>query len=213
MNKICVSVSGKNLVECIAALGNATFAELRLDLIVLNADEISQLMTRCPQWIITVRESFLSKPDCLVLFSETLKHQPLFVDIDFLLYENNVVKTCLDLLGKTQSKLMFSYHNFECTPPTEFLEKTTKQMFLHGAVMVKIACMVNEYEDNLLLMSLYDKFPDIISFGMGSRGKISRLAALFFGDGISYAAPDHGQSTAEGQLTYSEMLSIFQSLQ
>jgi 3-dehydroquinate dehydratase I len=210
MSKIIVSVSGNTLEECLKALKGASYAELRLDLVQLNSEDIKTLMQQCQFWIVSVRETFLLKENYLQVFAAVMQNKPQYVDIDFEISDKSDIIPVLDIVKKSGCKLMLSYHNYEQTPSEDFLEKTAKKMLTAGASMMKIVCMANSFDDNLMLSNLYKKFPDIIAFGMGEQGKMSRIASLFLGDGFAYAAPDHGAFTAPGQLRLSEMQQIAQ---
>jgi 3-dehydroquinate dehydratase I len=210
MSKIIVSVSGNTLEECLKALKGASYAELRLDLVQLNSEDIKTLMQQCQFWIVSVRETFLLKENYLQVFAAVMQNKPQYVDIDFEISDKSDIIPILDIVKKSGCKLMLSYHNYEQTPSEDFLEKTAKKMLTAGASMMKIVCMANSFDDNLMLSNLYKKFPDIIAFGMGEQGKMSRIASLFLGDGFAYAAPDHGAFTAPGQLRLSEMQQIAQ---
>jgi len=48
-------------------------------------------------------------------------------------------------------------------------------------------------------------FGNIVAFGMGKLGRVSRLASLYCGAAFTYVAADSGQATAPGQFTRSEM--------
>jgi len=210
MSKIIVSVSGNSLKECLLAVQGASYAELRLDQITLNSEEAGKLLQHCPFWIVSVREAFFQNPDYLKLFETVMGNNPQFVDIDFEIFERNELIPITRVVKSSKTRLMLSYHNFEKTPDEDFLEKMAKKMLTAGAAMMKIVCMANTIDDNLMLSNLYKKFPDIIAFGMGEHGKMSRIASLFLGDGFAYAAPDHGAFTAPGQLRLSEMQQIVQ---
>ncbi len=210
MSKIIVSVSGPSLDECLIAVQGASYAELRLDICILNAEEISMVMKHCPFWIVSVREAFLRKPGYMKIFEAAMNNNPAFVDIDFEIIDKTEMIALIAIVRSSKSRLMLSYHNFEKTPDEDFLEKKAKKMLTSGATMVKIVCMANSADDNLLLSNLYKKFPDVIAFGMGEHGTMSRIASLFLGDGYAYAAPDVGSLTAPGQLRFSDMKLIVQ---
>ncbi len=209
MTRIIVSVSGNNFQESAKALEGAEYAELRLDLVKLTEEEIISLMQMCNNWIVAVRKEFLSISGHTQLFQIALNQKPMYVDFDFSLI---TVPHCLKLMQITKDAkcpLIFSYHNFENTPATEELEKITDKIFESGADITKIACMVNNEKDGERLSGLYNKFENIIAFGMGEHGVKSRIQTMFLGNGFAYAAPDFGNFTAPGQLRLSEMKELF----
>jgi len=208
MSEICVSVSGNTLNECLDALGEADFAELRLDLIGLNAGETDVLMSRCPRWIVTVRKEFIRKPDSTVIFLVALQHKPGYVDIDFSFFVDNESADIRLMLTRFSGKLIMSHHHFDLTPPFSELTELADAMYSAGADIVKIACMANATDDNFIVLHLYKQYKNLIGFCMGENGHISRIASLFLGEKIAYAAPDYGKPTAPGQFSYSQMKSI-----
>ncbi len=205
MSKIFVSVSGKNLDECIMALKGADFAELRLDIAMLETGEITQLMKLCDVWIVSVREDFLKKPNHVELFTTALLQKPFYADIDISVIDFQQTYALLKLCKKFKTKLMLSYHNYEFTPSLEELSEKVNFMFAKKADYVKIACMANTENDCETVSALYNKFSNIIAFCLGDKGRKSRIKALKMGDGISYAAPNYGKATAQGQLTLTQM--------
>ena len=101
--------------------------------------------------------------------------------------------------------MIISYHNFENVPWLGELYDIIDRAKSWGADKVKIACNVPNQESNSALLSLYCERDNIIAFGMGRLGKISRLASLWCGAEFTYVASDYGEPTAPGQLTISQM--------
>jgi 3-dehydroquinate dehydratase type I len=71
-------------------------------------------------------------------------------------------------------------------------------------------------EDNLNILKLigYAKKANqkIIAHCMGEKGKISRIMAPFFGAYMTFASLDKGAESAPGQLTVTEMKTLFRIL-
>lgn len=208
--ELCVSVSGSTIQECVAALKGATFAELRLDLVTANADEISKIMSYCPRWIVAIRRSFLSKPQAPALFASAMNNRPNYVDFDAELINWPDIQQYIEKAKQLHTTIIFSYHNYSCTPSDSELLEIIRNLFAKGANMVKIACMANSIADAKRLTKLYRHFDNLIAFGMGTYGRFSRIASCFLGPCICYVAPDRGKETAPGQIPLSKMKQILE---
>ncbi len=104
---------------------------------------------------------------------------------------------------------LYSYHNFTATPPqTEFAD-ILKRMQQSGADIAKLAVMPCCYGDVLTLLAAGDDARSsgidipLITIAMGEIGKISRLAAGFFGADILFAKAT--SASAPGQLHITDM--------
>jgi len=212
MKKICVSIAGNNYEKSIESIENAKMAELRLDMSRLSILQIPLLMEKCSEWIIAVREGFLHNAQHMEIFKATMKRKPKYVDIDFTILKHESVQLMYNKVKKSKSKLILSYHDFEGTPKPQALHKIIDDMKQAGADLVKIVCMANEICDNYIMLDLYKKFPDIIAFCMGDKGRMSRVCALMLGPDFMYASPDKGMLTAKGQFTNSELQLFVHSL-
>jgi 3-dehydroquinate dehydratase-1 len=109
-------------------------------------------------------------------------------------------------------KVILSCHDFEATPGAEALELTILEAMACGADLVKIAAMVHTPQDAARLLALYAHHTAIVAFGMGDKGKFTRLAALKLGAPFMYVSPDGATPTAPGQFSESEMRALWQQL-
>ena len=103
-----------------------------------------------------------------------------------------------------------SYHNFNQTPDIAQLKSIIKQAQLLDCNYVKIATMIQNTKENIRLLSLYQEFDNIIAFGMGEKGKISRLASLYLGAPFTYASFSDIYTTAQGQFNYTTLKTLTQ---
>ena len=92
--------------------------------------------------------------------------------------------------------------------------KLSGNVFSLGCDIAKIACKVNSHADSVRLLSLYDRSGtgEIISIGMGNKGKITRIASVCLGAPFTYASYSEGMETAVGQLNYKEVKQILEIL-
>jgi 3-dehydroquinate dehydratase-1 len=105
-------------------------------------------------------------------------------------------------------KVILSYHDFEATPSEDTLRLTVIEALACGADLVKIAALVHTPQDAARLLALYAHYTGIVAFGMGERGRFTRLAALRLGAPFMYVSPDGAGPTAPGQFGESEMRAL-----
>lgn len=206
--RICLSLSGKTFSECRQQLGDAPFAELRLDLIDMNKKEISELIESGYEWIIAVREPFLEKSDGAELFDAALTGNIRFVDFDVELLQDPRAQKLLKTARDAGIQIMYSWHDFEKTPDREFLLQKRNEISEAGPDAIKMVCMGNRLEDAALMLYLYHGCKNITAFCLGEECCETRITAMNWGLGITYAHPDGAESTADGQFSYSDMLAI-----
>ncbi len=108
--------------------------------------------------------------------------------------------------GKT--KRIVSHHNFDETP--QDLEEIHARMAKLDADIVKIVTMANSTEDMVRMLKLVStaKVPTV-GFCMGELGQPSRVLCGKYGSPFSYATFSKDREMAPGQLSFSEMKSIY----
>jgi 3-dehydroquinate dehydratase-1 len=211
MGRIFTSITGPDFEACFQQLKGIKNAELRLDKVDLSTEDIERLWPNCSSWMVTIRKDFLVKPGWQEILEACLSCGPQYLDLDNETEEGNFTRL-MGILAERNIRLILSYHNYEGTPALEELQEKARSMFEKGAEVVKLACMVNDYDDNVTLLRMYAEFGPIICIGMGEKGKVSRLNALYFGEAISYAAPSRARAVAPGQFTYEEMRTLEKAL-
>jgi 3-dehydroquinate dehydratase type I len=110
---------------------------------------------------------------------------------------------------KQSAKVIISSHDFQGTPPLANLRETLRQMIASGADIGKMVTTATGPEAALRILSLQQealagRFP-LSAFAMGAAGKISRLATLYLGGFMTYAAITAEQATAPGQLSVRDL--------
>jgi 3-dehydroquinate dehydratase type I len=211
MGKIFTSITGPDFKACFQQLKGIKNAELRLDMVNLSEEDIKRLWPNCRTWMVTIRTGFLLNPHWKEILETCLSCSPQYVDLDNEIEEPELSQQ-LETLGDRNIRLILSYHNYDQTPALKDLQDKANSMFEKGADVVKLACMVQDYDDNVTLLRMYAEFGPIICIGMGEKGKVSRLNALYFGEGISYAAPSQAEAVAPGQFTFEEMRTLENAL-
>jgi len=208
---ICASIANINYSELEKIISDFEMIELRLDW--LNFDEQDyQKIYRLGKPVIatyrygetedSIREEALQK--AIVLGAN-------YVDIE-IDADAKFIDKMMRFAQQNNCKTILSYHNFESTPSLEELNLLIEKSKQLQADYIKIACMANQQKDVARILSLYENHSNLIAFNMGAIGKISRLASLSLGAEFTYAALSKDNSTANGQLTYSELEMLTQKL-
>ena len=107
--------------------------------------------------------------------------------------------------------VIVSFHDFEATPEKERLEEILRDELSAGADICKIVGTSNTPGDNLTYFNLLRDNTDveIVSFGMGITGILSRVLSPLVGGAFTYASAETGSESAPGQLTISELREIY----
>lgn len=208
---ICSCIAYKSYDQCRRILNHAELAELRLDLLDLNKDQVKRLFNTPVKTIATCRQGKYSEQERLELLETAIKSGASYIDIEVEMPEG-MREHLVRLAKKNNCKVIISYHNFELTPQVKELRAIIKKCRATGAEIVKITCQVINAEDSANLMSLYSNEKNIISFGMGVDGLITRLAAPLLGAEFTYAAADKHSKTGPGQVTATEMKAFYKIL-
>jgi 3-dehydroquinate dehydratase type I len=109
------------------------------------------------------------------------------------------------------AKVIVSFHDFETTPEKELLEEMLRDELSAGADICKIVGTSNIPGDNLTYLNLLRENAgvEIVSFGMGEAGILSRVLSPLVGGAFTYASAETGRESAPGQLTISELREIY----
>jgi 3-dehydroquinate dehydratase type I len=112
------------------------------------------------------------------------------------------------------TKLILSHHNFHETPSIKELKSTMQEGLKLGAHTCKIIGMTKSISDNLTYLKfLAENFENnLVSFGMGRLGALSRIFSTFFGGAFTYSSAQTGKESAPGQITIKEMREIYRIL-
>ncbi len=139
-----------------------------------------------------------------------------FVDFE-LRADSGLRGRLLDSLAGSGSRLIISCHDFAGTPPDEELGGILQQMLASGAHIGKIVTMAHNDLDVLRVLNLQGlarehDFP-LIAFCMGEAGGISRLATLYLGGFMTYAAISEEEATAPGQLSVAGLSALVENFE
>jgi 3-dehydroquinate dehydratase-1/3-dehydroquinate dehydratase/shikimate dehydrogenase len=221
---ICVSVMAEEPAGILAAA--TPLAELA-DVVEIRLDGLSE--PRLGNWITTIPKPVLatnrpvweggrftgSEEERIEGLCAALRFGVRYVDIE--------LRTGMALRARVLhearlhgTQVIVSSHDFEHTPPTEHLRATLKEMVASGADIGKIVTTAASPADALRVLALQQEamaagFP-LSAFAMGAAGTISRLATLYLGGFMTYAAPAPEQATAPGQITVRDLHALLRLL-
>lgn len=174
-----------------------------MDLLNLSDADIKKVFESHPNLVATFRPGRTGEAERTRQLKLALECGAAWIDLEFEANEN-WKKEMTSLARKLGRKVIISSHNFEKTPLAGELHTLLKSMQKDGANLVKLACQANSTDDCARLLSLYERYKNILVIGMGPIGTITRIAAPFLGAPFTFSAGRAG-TTAPGQLTYPEM--------
>ncbi len=115
-----------------------------------------------------------------------------------------------------KASLIVSSHDFVNPPTEKGLIQRLEESAALAPDIVKIVCRVDDMEDNLKMLKLVllarERGQKIISFGMGAKGRMSRVMSLLLGAYMGFASLDKGEESAPGQLSLGEMITVLSIL-
>ncbi len=196
---ICVSIGKTPVVGIEKIIEGFHLAEIRMDLMEISIDDVHNIFSRYKNLIATYRPGTVHEDERKRFLTEAIESGAAYVDLE--VESDDRFKG--DIIAKARSmgcKVIISFHDYDKTPEREELIRIVSRCFSSGADLAKISCKVNTKKDCARLLGLLDSDKDIIVAGMGEKGKMVRILAPLLGSPFTYASPQEGQETAEGQL-------------
>jgi 3-dehydroquinate dehydratase type I len=186
------------------------FAELRFDLSNIPLKSIVDLEFP-KKTIFTFRPKSENFHRRLIAYNSAIEKEVDFIDLDFEtdieLFRNLKAK-----LQRSSTQLILSQHNYESTPDYMKLQENVLKAFDLGADIAKIISTPHSISDLDRIYSLYQRFDDLIAFGMGELGKESRAKILDLGAPFTYAAYSDKDLTAPGQMNFQQTEDLYHRL-
>lgn len=110
------------------------------------------------------------------------------------------------------TKIIGSFHNFECTPSAKVLSQKFTEADQYQLDVAKVAVMPQTLEDVLILFEATLAAKNrltipLITMSMGKYGAISRIVGGVFGSALSFAVGD--KSSAPGQIPIEDLRMAF----
>lgn len=215
--KICVSINEKNSikaserVEKLEAL-QPDFFEIRFDLMDDTEEiELIRKVTSTPL-IATNRKKTshnpVSEKNRINLLVEACDKGYEYIDFDI---NNRNIKKALNSFTDLGAKIILSHHDFKKTPSLEELINIKNNQLALGADICKIIGTVKQVQDNLIYLNFLQKnqTTNLVSFGMGKEGIISRILSPVFGGFFTYASAETSYEVADGQLTLLDLTQVY----
>ena len=209
---ICVSIAEKTFDGILFSLDGIDFAEIRLDLCEIDDNEIQKIFSLKGKTLIaTCREGRYNNSERVRRLLVAIEAGAAYVDLE-VDAEISVHDTVAKYAKSCGCKLIISHHDFEKTPVYEDLCGIVNLCCTRGADAVKLVTTALSPADNARVLSLYDRYTNLVAFAMGDTGKITRIACLYLGAPFTYAALSDEKSTASGQLSLEKMRTIMKLL-
>jgi 3-dehydroquinate dehydratase I len=222
---ICASIMAEESADILAAVAPVTalvdVIEIRLDGLrdpqlatCIASLRTPVLVTNRPTW--EGGRFNGSEEERIDLLCQALQLGARYVDIELL--------AAPDLRARVQqearrlgAQVIISNHDFQGTPSAEQLRATLQAMIDSGADIGKIVTTAATPDDALRILALQQEatvaaFP-LCAFAMGAHGAISRLATLYLGGFMTYAALSPEQATAPGQITVQNLHALLSLLE
>ena len=138
------------------------------------------------------------------------EQEPMLLDVELDTLKKN--DELADFLEKKKSPLLVSWHDFEKTPPSDYIADLLSEMRTYSNY-VKIVTTALSIEDSLRLLELYETAVGLspIFFAMGDAGVISRVLCNIIGNApFTYASLE--KIIAPGQLTVQQMKKLYDKM-
>ncbi|MFC2122623.1 type I 3-dehydroquinate dehydratase [Bacteroidota bacterium] len=115
-------------------------------------------------------------------------------------------------LIKGKARCLISHHDFQATPPIEELDEIVQRQISAGADICKVVTTANSPDDNLTMLQLLARFPQVrlVSLAMGNLGLASRILCPLAGGAFTYASIEKDKESAPGQISAGELVKIYQ---
>lgn len=110
---------------------------------------------------------------------------------------------------RSRAALVLSFHDFHATKK---LDETLEKMKKYPADFYKVVSTATTLSDNVLMMKFLEKEGDrhsLVGLCMGEQGIISRVLGVRAGSAFTFAALSPGEKTAPGQVTATELRSVY----
>lgn len=209
---ICISIADIGIDKIKYLLPVHQLVEFRLDLMKLNYTEIEKLIKEFSDKIILTPKHKIFEKETLELIGKSINYGVKYIDFDY--QSINSVPEISDFKAKLSGHLIISYHNFIETPSNEQLNFLIKDIELQKPEIIKICCKVNNINDIIRLLKLYNDYPQLglIAFDLGENASLTRVLAKLKGAPFIYASIDEENKTEPSQISYDNILKLMEIL-
>jgi 3-dehydroquinate dehydratase-1 len=209
---ICVAIIESSLDVLLKELQDVAFAEVRMEQLKPSLDEVKEIFSLPKKLIATMRPGTVSDEERAQVLVAAVEAGAAYVDVEI---ESPTwfKDTVINATRNTECQAIVSFHDFDKTPEKERLDEIVAACFADGADVAKVACQAHTAGDSARILSLLDSDRPVIALGMGSAGKITRIAAPLLGAPLTFASRSQGQETAEGQLDIASLSKLLETIQ
>ncbi len=195
-----------------ATLNRVEMAEIRLDLTEYTPDQIKKVFAHPTPTVATCRPDNMGPEKQLEILTLAIESGAHYVDVEI---EAAPVQqqALLAVARKHNCRVIISYHNYECTPGMRELYSLLDECYAKGADVAKLAVQANSKADSARILGLYSNEKPLVALGMGEAGKITRVLSPSLGAEFTFAAMDNGAGTAPGQISYSRMKALLETIE
>ena len=147
----------------------------------------------------------------------TSDHPPAYIDVELATYTRSAnIRQKINLgvnhpkqQRAVSTRLILSTHDFEGRP-SDLTRKVLQMQDEPACSVIKIAYRARSIRDNLELFEiLRDQTKPTIALGMGDFGIMSRILAPKFGGFLTFASLRDESTTAPGQITIEDLLTLY----
>ena len=210
--KICIAISANTASEMLEA---AHRAEAEADIIELRFDSLRPDEVHLAE--VMIREASLLRPTILTYRSPEQGGPPGLTREDRIAFWSraDIGEWARDLeedilADARKGATIVSFHDF---PGTADIEQVIDRMSKSDADILKIAATAHDICDALPVWSMLRQTPpngaQSIPIAMGTAGKWTRILGLAHGAFLTYASPESGSETADGQITAADLINIY----
>jgi 3-dehydroquinate dehydratase / shikimate dehydrogenase len=213
---LCIPIIGPTVEiakqQILKAAQMGDLLELRLDWFnSWTISEIEQLMRAVDLPVIfTLRKKFQggfysgSEGERLSKIKELAALNPDFLDLEYDLSKEFIQEIDHE---HPRVKIILSFHDFDETP--ESLEEILAMLQKTPAHIYKIATMARSSLDALRMLTFVKRHTNLIGLCMGEHGLATRVLGLAVGGPFSFAALSENETSASGQPTAEELLTVY----
>lgn len=184
----------------------AELVELRLDYISTRLNLQRLIKDRpCPVIVTCRREADGGKYSGSEEARLVILREAIALEVDYVDLEEDIAAQ-IPRFGKT--KRIISYHNFRKTPDN--LRELHDRMLALDPDIIKIATMAQKPRDNVRVLEMMQESEvPTIGMCMGDIGTPSRILGAKFGAPFTYSTFHHERALAPGQLSFDQMVNIY----
>jgi 3-dehydroquinate dehydratase type I len=209
--RICVSIVDKDLEAIKEIEPDVDMFEVRIDLIGPEWPDLVHFLDK--PWIACNRspdEGGRGNPDQVKRIAELMWAAEAGASIIDIEHRTKGLPETVRLI-KARAQCLISYHDIMGTPSFNTLVGIVESQIRAGADICKIVTSATSFEDNLTILKLISRFPEVkmVAMAMGEEGRLTRVLSPLAGGYFTYACMAPGKESSAGQIPIKEMKEIY----